>query len=300
MSIAVRREAELLGFPEEAIAALEKCYEKMLAAPSIADDIYTAQELLFCKPGKDFVDALKPIYAKVDESPYSVDMVFLLLSMKPLRYIYKLRGYSEELFVETMKDLLYKLNECRAVYGVWGTFVVHWYQKFYTCERFKLGRLQFETRAYPCDEPFHGIFKKGDTVVGCHIPSCGPLTYESVIDSLKQAYAFYPEMIKDGLLPVYCHSWLMYPPYAGEIFPEGTNLYKFLNLFELVRVEEDEEYEDFFRVFNRPFSEEALSSAPEDTGLQRRLKKFLLDGNKMGTGYGFILFDGERIVTEKK
>ena len=28
MSIAVRREAELLGFPEEAISHLEKCYEK--------------------------------------------------------------------------------------------------------------------------------------------------------------------------------------------------------------------------------------------------------------------------------
>jgi len=296
---AIRKEAELLGFPEEAIADLEKCYEKMISAGTL-DDIFAAQELLFLKEGKDFVAALKPIYDKVEASPYSIDMVFLLLSLKPLRYLYRSRGYSDELFTETMKDLLYKLYECYDNYGVWGTFVIDWYQKFYTCERFKLGRLQFETRAYPCEEPFHGLFKKGDTVVGCHIPSCGPLTYESVIDSLKQAYEFYPELRVNGILPIYCHSWLMYPPYAGKVFREGSNLYRFLNLFELVKVAEDPNCVDFFRVFNRQFDPDALADLPEDTSLRRALKQYLLEGNPMGDAYGFMLFDGERILTEKK
>ena len=296
---AIRKEAELLGFPEEAIVELDKCYEKMISAGTL-DEIFVAQELLFLKEGKDFVAALKPIYEKVDASPYSIDMVFLLLSLKPLRYLYRSRGYSDELFTETMKDLLFKLHECYGVYGVWGTFVIDWYQKFYTCERFKLGRLQFETRAYPCEEPFHGLFKKGDTVVGCHIPSCGPRTYESVIDSLKQAYEFYPELRVNGILPIYCHSWLMYPPYAGKVFKEGTNLYRFLNLFELVKVKEDPNYIDFPRVFHRPFDPATLADLPEDTGLRRALKQFLLEGNAMGEAYGFMLFDGEKILTEKK
>ncbi len=300
MMTAVRKMAEQLEFPEEAIVELDLCYEKMIAVPGVLDGIFAAQELLFCKEGKDFTDALKGIYEKVDISPYSVDMVFLLLSAQPLKYVYKSRGYSEELFTETMRDLLFKLRECRAVKGVWGTFVIEWYQKFYTCERFKLGRLQFETRKYPCSESFRDICREGDTVVGCHIPSCGPLTYEAVIDSLKRAYEFYPEMRINGVLPVYCHSWLMYPPYAEEVFGEGTNLYRFLNLFELVRVAEDPDYTDFFRVFDRDYDSEELDSLPEDTGLRRRLKRFIQKGNMMGDAYGFMLFDGERILTEKK
>ena len=299
MSI-VAENARLFGFPEEAIAHLDGCYQKMITEPEVLDGLYAAQELLFLKEGKDFAAALKPIYERVDISPYSVDMVFLLLSATPLKYIYAARGYSPELYVETMRDLLFKLRECVDVKGVFGTFVIEWYQKFYTCERFKLGRLQFETRAYPCDEPFRDIYKKGDTVVGCHIPSDGPLKYDDVIASLKAAYDFYPQFRVDGILPVYCHSWLMYPPYAGEVFPEGTNLYRFLKLFELVKSEIDEDYTDFFRIYSKDFCAPELDSLPEDTTLRRNMKKFLTGGNKMGTSFGFILFDGEKVITEQK
>ena len=299
MSKIIRKIAEPLGFCEESITELELCFEKILAVPGLIDELYSAQELLFLKEGKDFVLALEPIRKKVDASPFSVDMVFLLLAAEPLRYVYRARGLSDELYTETMKDLLYKLRECRAVFGIWGTFVVDWYQKFYTCERFKLGRLQFETRKYPCKENFRDIYREGDTVIGCHIPSCGPLTYDEVIGSLKKAYEFYSDRLVDGKLYVYCHSWLMYPPYAGTVFAEGSNLYRFLKLFELVRVEKDEKYTDFVRVFEKTFNPAELDSLPEDTSLRRNLKKFLQDGNKMGEAFGFIEFDGEKILTEK-
>ena len=295
----IRRISEPLGFPEEAIAYLEECYGKMMAAPGVPDALYEAQELLFTRDDKSFAGALAPIYEASGVHRYSADMVFLLLCAQPLKYVYKAMGYSEELYTETVRDLLFKLRECHDVYGIWGTFVTEWFDKFYTCRRFKLGRMQFETRPYPCDEPFRDIYKKGDTVVGCHIPSCGPLTYESVIDSLKQAYDFYPEHRIDGVLPVYCHSWLMYPPYAGRIFPEGSNMCRFLHTFELVKVEEDRHFPDFFRIFNCDYDPATLADMPEDTGLRRRMKQFLTDGNLMGSGFGFILFDGEKILTEQ-
>lgn len=300
MTSFVRRIAEPLGFPEEAITELELCAQKIFAAEGAYDRLLYAQELLFLKEGKDFMYELEPLYGSVDASPYSIDMVFLLFCAQPLKYVYKARNMSDELYTETMKDLLYKLIECRDVKGVFGTFVIEWYKKFYTCERVKLGRLQFETRAYPLSEPFRDIYKEGDTVIGCHIPSSGPLRYEDVIDSLKRAYEYYGDRLKNGRLYVYCHSWLMYPPYAGTVFKEGSNLYRFLNLFELIRVEKDPSYTDFFRVFNRDFDPTELDSLPEDTTLRRNLKKFLQEGNQMGDAYGFIEFDGERILTEKK
>ncbi len=299
MSI-IRKLAAPLGFPEDAINDLTLCYEKILAAPGALDTLYEAQALLFLKEGKEFHEAIAPVYNKVEASPYEIDMVFLLLSLEPLRYIYNMRGYPEELYIATMRDLYYKLMECRQVFGINGTFVAHWNQRFYRCERFCLGRLQFETREYPISEPFRDIYKGGDRVIGCHIPSSGPLLYEDVIDSLKKAYEFYSDRLIDGKLYVYCHSWLMYPPYAGKVFPEGSNLYKFLKLFELVKVEEDENYKDFVRVFGKPFDPAEIDFLPEDTGLRRRLKKFLQGGNKMGEAFGFIEFDGENILTETK
>ena len=295
----IRRFAEPLGFPEDSVLALESAYEKLAATPGALDIMRAAEESLFLSETRDFVEILKPIYELTDVEPYCVDMVFLITSAQPLLYLYRSKGLSDELFYETMRDLLYKLRECREVYGIHGTFVAEWYKKFYTCERFALGRLQFETREYPIDEPFRDIYAKGDSVIGCHIPSSGPLHYEDVIDSLKQAYEFYSDRLIDGKLYVYCHSWLMYPPYAKTVFPEGSNLYKFLKLFELVRVDEDEKYKDFIRVFNKPFKKEELDLLPEDTSLRRSLKKFLQNGNKMGDAYGFIEFDGERILTEK-
>ena len=296
----IRRFAEPLGFPEDSCAVLEAAYEKLAATPGALDILRAAEESLFLSEARDFVEILKPVYELTDIEPYCVDMVFLLTSAQPLLYLYRAKGLSDELFYETMRDLLYKLRECLAVYGVHGTFVIEWYKRFYTCERFKLGRLQFETREYPIDEPFRDIYAKGDTVIGCHIPSSGPLCYEDVVDSLRQAYEFYSDRLIDGKLYVYCHSWLMFPPYAKTVFPEGSNLYRFLNLFELVRTEEDERYKDFVRVFSKYYKEEELDELPEDTGLRRRLKKFLQDGNKMGEAYGFIEFDGQNILTEKK
>lgn len=297
---AIRSIAAPLGFPEEAITYLEDCHARLMATPGVPDFFAEAEELLFTRSGKEFAGALKPVYALTDIHRYSVDMVFLLRSAQPLKYVYEKMGYSEELYTETMRDLLFKLRECYDMYGVWGTFVTEWFDKFYTCQRFKLGRLQFETRAYPCEETFRDIYKKGDTVVGCHIPSCGPMTYESVIDSLKRAYEFYPQFRVNGVLPVYCHSWLMYTPYAGRVFPEESNSCKFLRMFELVREAEDPHFEDFWRVFGREYKPEAVADLPEDTSLRRRLKQFLLEGNPMGTSFGFILFDGEKVITEQK
>ena len=130
-------------------------------------------------------------------------------------------------------------------------------------------------------------------MLNCHIPSSGPLTPEAVLDSLKRAYSFYADVQKEGILPVVCHSWLLYPPHY-ELF--GKNTKAFYDLFTVLRQDVSAENGDFWRVFNRPFSEDILTDLPEDTSLRRGFKQFLLAGNKMGSGYGVLLFDGERVL----
>ena len=283
-----------IEFPKEAIAHLLTCRDKMLAAAGAADDLSRAKEMLFYyETDAEYLEILQSISERSGVHRYSVDMVFYVMSALPLYHRYLRHGYSEEQYWENMMDLRCKLHECHDVYGIWGTFV-SWFAYFYRLKRFKLGRLQYEEIAFP-EADYHGILKAGDTVLNCHIPSCGPLKPEDVMDSLKQAYAFYRAHHKNGLLPVICSSWLLYPIH-GEMFTPGSNLRSFYEIFDIVSQKERPNEKDFWRIFNQPYDPATLASAPEDTRLRRVLKEYLLAGNSMGQAVGVLLFDGERLV----
>jgi hypothetical protein len=181
--------------------------------------------------------------------------------------------------------------ECKTVKGVWGTFVGWWYHEFFRLARFGLGRLQYEKVPFRCEE-YHGI-KKGDIVFNCHIPSSGPLLREEVIDSLKKAHAFYRDELKDGIFILVCSSWLLYPP-MYEVFPENGNLRKFYELFVVIEAKEVETELSLWRIFG--VEQTPIKDLPENSSLQRRLKQHLLQGGTMGSGYGVLLFDGEKIL----
>ena len=72
-----------------------------------------------------------------------------------------------------------------------------------------------------------------------------------------------------------------------------------MDLFHIVQRTDNQNYADLWRVFNVCYTEGCLEALPEDTSMRKRLKRHLLAGNKMGDGYGIILFDGERIIGEK-
>jgi len=139
------------------------------------------------------------------------------------------------------------------------------------------------------------LVRGGETVVACHIPSSGPLLTEDVMASLRRAYAFFGNTHRDGKLIVTTSSWLVYPPYQGTVFPVGSNVYRFAALFDVIS-EKDTDFGDFWRVFNVPYSKETLANVPEDTSMRRRMKQYLQNGGIMGSGYGVIVFDGEKIV----
>ena len=284
-----------LGFPAEASAFLEESYERILRTDGALSLIDGARDDIFNGNG-DVCDKLLCAVAKQSGvHRYTVDMIFLLTSLSRLSELYEKNGYGEELFLETMRDLTIKLYECRMVFGIWGTFVLSWYINFLKMNIFGFGRLQFERKAFPLDD-YKGILHKGDTVFSCHIPSwIGPLLYDSVIDSLKRAYVFFSDELKDGILPVYCHSWLLYPPHA-PLFPSGSNLERFYGLFDIVDSEPDPTNRDFPRIFGVPYSSETVRYVAEDNTLRRNFKKYMCEGNTMGLGHGILLFDGEKII----
>ncbi|MCI9627363.1 MAG: DUF5596 domain-containing protein [Clostridia bacterium] len=281
---------EKTGFPPEAIGFLEEQF-CILQQKEMMNSLYAAMDNFFCETDEKYLDVLREIAEKTGIHRMTVDMIFLILCTKPLFYLYRQKGLGEELFWDTMCDLKYKLMECKAVYNVWGTFVTRWFRRFYLCERFKLGRLQYETVAFGC-AAYRDVLKEGDTVYNCHIPSSGALTPDAVMDSLRRAHEFYkPE---GGVLPVVCYSWLLYPPYQ-DVFPADSNMAAFAQMFDVIESKSSPNQEDFWRIFHcKPTND--LQKLPHDTTLQRNFIAYLQRGNDMGTGLGVLLFDGKHIL----
>ena len=289
---------EKIGFPKEASDFFEESYKKIASVSGAEETLRSAMDTYFeCETTEEVESILAKVSDESGVHRYTVDMIFLLTGLEELCRRYRAKGYSEELFVDTMKDLTYKLRECRDVYGIWGTSVFFWYHRFFKMDLFSQGRLQFHHRPFP-QEKYKDILKTGDNVFACHIPSSGPLYYEDVMESLKRAYKFYSDELVDGVLRVHCSSWLLYPPHAEHLFPEGSNLKRFYDLFDVFESKQDPQNKDFFRVFGKNYSEDILNEVVADNTLRRNLKKYLLDGNCMGSGVGIILFDGEKIISK--
>ena len=272
-----------LQFPPEAVAALSEAYKKMEGKMDHARAALFAREKIATEKS-NFSGEIAELAEQEQVHPYTADMVFALYCALQLREVYREKGYPEALYWETVVDLRYKLMECYHVYGIWGSFVAYWFRDFFLCERFKLGRLQYEWQKlkYPYKE-----LEEGTPVLNCHIPSSGPIPKEEVLDSLKRAYEFYGF---NGLMPVVCQSWMLYPPHY-EFFPEGGNLRDFQDAFTILNAKEDPKKLSLWRITNR-----MDDVVPTHTRLLRRLKAYLDAGKGMGSGYGILLFDGEKII----
>lgn len=289
-----------LDFPAEGRVALSADYEKLLASPAVPALLAGAGETLF--GGGDWRADIAPQLEKAAAAsgvhPYAVDMLFLLTQSERLRTNYAAAGVGQDVFINSMMDLKYKLLECRRAYGVWGTFVAWWHPWFFTMRRFGLGRLQFEAVPFPGRTPVAVAGRTvhpGDTVYNIHIPSAGPLTKQLRLDAYRWAYDFYQPQRPDGWMTFVCHSWLLYPPYRQLLAPT-SNILDFANDFYIYAVDEVP-FANGWRIFGGDF-QRPLEALPEETSLQRGFKRWLAEGKPHGNGAGLFLYDGERFYKE--
>lgn len=285
-----------IGFPDEAIAFLEKAWGQVCVEQSAKAEYELALELFLTKGEQPYKENIERFAEGAGISPRTAELLVLIGGLSCAKERFLEKGYSEELFLDTMRDLKNKLLECKRVHGVWGTFTIDWLRNYYFCERFALGRLQYEIVEFPFED-YKGVIGQGDKALCCHIPSSGPLKKEEVIESLRRAYAFFPQIVKDGVLTVVCNSWLLYPKHY-PLFKEGSNIRAFYHLFDVVG--EWETFGDFWRIFGYFYEPEKVAQAPEENSLQKASKAYLVAGNTMGGGRGILRFDGEKVLTERE
>ncbi len=127
----------------------------------------------------------------------------------------------------------------------------------------------------------------GEDVIGCHIPRGARIDPESLDAKFAEARAFfqkyYPERPPKCF---YCGSWLLDPTLADHLSPQ-SNIVQFQRRFQCWCVKSTGK-EVFVFVHPQPF--ESYEDLPENTSLERMLKKRYLAGDPIYVHSGICLF----------
>ena len=232
------------------------------------------------------------LLAQTESDIYMVQLLFWLRCIPYLEQDYRRLGIEKDMLVNSMMDLAYKNRECKKHNGCCGV-ETYWFYLFFWCKLFALGRLQYQTVVYEEEIYTSGdyVLNPGDRVFKCHIPSSGKLTPQLCMDSLDKAYAFFKDELKDNVLPVCCASWLLFPNYAEKVYPDGSNLKAFSQMFDVVSTTETENFTISQTIFGMPYST-PLDKLPQDTSLQRNFVSYIKSGGTFGSGFGILLYDG--------
>jgi len=219
---------------------------------------------------------------------FTAEFIFLAALSRRLKENYAARGLSDELFYHTMLDLKYKLEECKLVRGIVGTFVPGWFGGFFNMTRFALGRMQFEMKDFGESYEKDGrALVPESRVINMHIPrSLKPLNEASCDEAFALAAKFFAG--EAGESPAFvCNSWLLYPE-NKKILSPASNTYKFIERFDIIRTSVDKNLNNLWRIFDT--DERNPAKLPADTSMRRAFAEHLLSGGKMGTAYGVFFY----------
>lgn len=188
---------------------------------------------------------------------------------------YREAGIAESVFFDTMKCFTRFIREYYAGYGCYGFDRAWWVGRQLSMQLFRIGELEYEF-----DE------SGGNRAISIHIPSDAVLTPEECRDSYERAKIFirkyFPETACDKYV---CCSWLLSPS-LGELLPKDSRINRFRKGFRIT--EWDRESQEFMQwVYKR--RDIAVEKLPEESLLQRNMKKYLLQGGKVGEAKGELV-----------
>lgn len=188
---------------------------------------------------------------------------------------YREKGISGQIYLDTMRCYTRFMAESRKSTGRICFDRSWWTSRQVGGHLFRIGRLEYE------------IVPDGKgAAVELHIPSDGDFSPREVDRSLELAEGFfrehYPELVRAEYR---CHSWLL-DGQLGGMLDEGSNIRHFQTRFEILdRGGVDAEFIEW--LFQTKSTN--ISTLPEDTSLQRNVKRHLLSGGQIYTAFGRLM-----------
>lgn len=208
-----------------------------------------------------------------DKEGFKILTVMLYAALKT-KMTYDRMGIEESVFLDTMKCFTRFVNEYRESYGDYGFDRDFWVPRQLSCLLFRLGTLEFEMKMID-----------NDGVLDIHIPSDADLSREKCDESYEMAKQFFLHYFPEfQYINICCSSWLLSPE-LKEVLPVESKIIQFQNQFKITEVYPDnQEYLIWiFKSKDIPFEK-----LPENTSLQKNVKRYLLEGKHIGSADGIL------------
>ena len=226
--------------------------------------------------------------------------IYVYLAALPhIRRWHQERGVPDEVSWATLADLGRHVARYRRRFGVSGLDSVGWLRLHFSGGIYALGRLQFnlfrlqtagagprfwyepgDTRA---DEPG---FRRGDPVLGMHIPESGPLDPDACEASLRRVRSFFPRYFPEHKFRIIvCTSWLLDDQLARYLSP-ASNIIRFQKRFHLVPGGWDGDHDIVWFVYHRP--PEAMDELEPRSTLERAIVDHVRSGRHWRVRTGWL------------
>lgn len=259
----IRKWYEKLGFPKE----FDAQFEDIIANEPIRDDWDINDYDIYSKKGRE--NLLMQLYFCEEVSRKYADM-----------------GIDEEVFFDTMKDVVVWTKLWSDAMGELWLEELFWLVHHTRIKIFKLGRLQFCMGKMEHDCPALGI-REGEPCLEVHIPGTGePLDIDECKKSFALAREFFKKHFPDFDYKCFsCHSWLLDDTLKEYLKPD-SNIIRFAELF--APVHKDESYSLLKFMFKCDTNYDNLHKYEPKTAFAEKIKTDVIGGKKFYEVLGVI------------
>ena len=268
---------EEINMPDEVIGQVSK-----IITDNNFPDIEGYFNMLFSL--KTAGEACKKIVSKLKENDYCLKplAVYLAAALQTWE-LYEKLGIPRQIYTDTMKMFSRFVREHLQTHGFYGFDRDYWFYRILSASIFRLGELEFEMSECPNNDILKGYAVEGEKVISVHIPSDAVMRRENLDQSYKMAPSFFEKFFpeyKDKI--IYCRTWLL-DPALKNLLSEKSRILEFQSDYKIIEVL-DEDSNFILWVYKKKIDNYSL--LPEDTTLQKNMKKFLLSGGKISLATG--------------
>jgi len=229
-------------------------------------------------------EAYKKIESELKENESSLKPLALYLTAANKTWEqYKKTGIPRKIYVDSMKCFSRFVREHFNTYGFYGFDRDFWIYRFLAFSIFRLGELEFEMSFCPDNDLLNGFAAKGDKIISVHIPSDAVMTRDNLNKSYEAAASFLKKYFPEyGNAITYCITWLL-DPALKDLLPANSKILEFQSDYKIIKIVNNDK--SFMRwVYNKDTDD--YNSLPENTTLQRNIKKHLLEGGNISLATG--------------
>lgn len=259
---------------------LYKCAEIINNNELFNKKFFEIYEILFVEGSEKYRDFIEAKNQTIDQffvdgiDPFVTNLILILgfeihdKNMKKFHFsedeMLRHKDAIRYLYIEDME--VKKQKSIRLGLMLWGVYYIR-------VDLVYIGRLQYQK--YKVDN--------NRCIVKIHIPANGKLDFNEVTKSINDSKIELKKYYGNYEFDYYCNSWLL-SNQVYEIIDKNSNIAKFRNLFE-VKDRENCLEDILYFVYNKGMVENYID-LQEDTSLQRKIKKELINGKVFHLGEG--------------